>query len=78
MAGCEKSGRNVSFKTLAELALVILDAAAERRFSLQNNIKAATRSCLSEAKLLNLMTVFSAAISFEAFVYAQAAPCFTP
>ncbi|MED6283165.1 hypothetical protein CHARACLAT_005979 [Characodon lateralis] len=46
------------FKTLAEVVLVVSpvsSVAAERRFNLQNNIKTATRSRLSEAKVQNLM-----------------------
>ncbi|XP_076591239.1 uncharacterized protein C17orf113-like [Chaetodon auriga] len=62
------------FKTLAEVALVIpvSSVAAERGFSLQNNIKTAMRSRLSEAKVQNLMTIASAAIPLETFDYAQA------
>uniref|UniRef100_A0A667XDF6 HAT C-terminal dimerisation domain-containing protein n=1 Tax=Myripristis murdjan TaxID=586833 RepID=A0A667XDF6_9TELE len=61
------------FKTLAEEALVIpvSTVAAERGFSLQNNIKTATRSRLSETKVQNLMTIASAAIPLETFDYAQ-------
>lgn len=66
------------FKTLAELALVIpvSSVAAERGFSLQNNIKTAMRSRLSEAKVQNLMTIASAATSLDAFDYAQAGTLF--
>ena len=47
------------FKTLAEVALVIpvSSVAAERGFSLQNDIKTAMRSRLSEEKVQNLMTL---------------------
>ena len=66
------------YKTLAEVALVIpvSSVAAERGFSLQNNIKTAMRSRLSEAKTQRLMTIASAAISLDAFDYAQASTQF--
>uniref|UniRef100_A0A673AIY5 HAT C-terminal dimerisation domain-containing protein n=1 Tax=Sphaeramia orbicularis TaxID=375764 RepID=A0A673AIY5_9TELE len=66
------------FKTLAEVALVIpvSSVAAERGFSLQNQIKTAMGSRLSEAKVQNLMTITSAAISCDAFDYAQASTNF--
>uniref|UniRef100_A0A672Z5U1 HAT C-terminal dimerisation domain-containing protein n=1 Tax=Sphaeramia orbicularis TaxID=375764 RepID=A0A672Z5U1_9TELE len=50
------------FKTLAEVVLVIpvSSVAAERGFSLQNQIKTAMRCHLSEAKVQNLKTVASA------------------
>uniref|UniRef100_A0A4W6FPJ6 HAT C-terminal dimerisation domain-containing protein n=1 Tax=Lates calcarifer TaxID=8187 RepID=A0A4W6FPJ6_LATCA len=62
------------FKTLAEVALVIpvSSVAAERGFSLQNNIKTAMRSRLCEEKVQNLMTISSAAVPLETFDYAQA------
>uniref|UniRef100_A0A673CDH4 HAT C-terminal dimerisation domain-containing protein n=1 Tax=Sphaeramia orbicularis TaxID=375764 RepID=A0A673CDH4_9TELE len=66
------------FKTLAEVTLVIpvSGVAADRGFSLQNQIKTAMRSRLSEAKVQNLMTIASAAISLDAFDYAQASTNF--
>lgn len=66
------------FKTLAEVALVIpvSSVAAERGFSLQNKIKTATRSRLSEAKTQNLMTIASAATPLDEFDYAQASTQF--
>ncbi len=66
------------FKTLAELALVIpvSSVAAERGFSLQNNIKTAMRSRLSEANVQNLMTIASAATSLDEFDYARAGTLF--
>lgn len=66
------------FKTLAELALVIpvSSVAAERGFGLQNNIKTAMRSRLSEAKVQNFMTIASAATSLDEFDYAGAGSLF--
>ncbi|KAL2086047.1 hypothetical protein ACEWY4_017106 [Coilia grayii] len=66
------------FRTLAEVALVIpvSSVAAERGFSLQNNIKTAMRSRLSEAKMQNLMTIASAAVSIDDFDYAEASSQF--
>lgn len=66
------------FKTLAEMALVIpiSSVAAERGFSLQNQIKTAMRSNLSEAKVQNLMTIASAAILLDTCDYAQASTNF--
>ena len=54
------------------LVIPVSSVAAERRLSLQSNIKTATRSRLSEAKVQNLMTIASAAIPLETFDYAQA------
>ena len=61
-------------KTLAEVALVIpvSSVAAESGFSLQNNIKTAIRSRLSEEKVQNLMTIASAAVPLETYDYVQA------
>ena len=62
------------FKTLVEVALVIpvSSVATERGFSLQNNIKTAMRSRLSEEKVQNLMSIASASVPLETFDYAQA------
>ena len=66
------------FRALAEVALVIpvSSVAAERGFSLQNNIKTATRSRLSEAKTQHLMTIASAAVSIDTFDFKQASTLF--
>lgn len=59
------------FKTLAEVALVIpvSSVAAERGFSLQNKIKTALRSRLTESKTQNLMTIASASPVLDTFDY---------
>ncbi|KAK5848763.1 hypothetical protein PBY51_008456 [Eleginops maclovinus] len=66
------------FRALAEVALVIpvSSVAAERGFSLQNKIKTATRSRLSEAKAQHLMSIASAAESIDTFDYTQASALF--
>ncbi|KAL1261177.1 hypothetical protein QQF64_034240 [Cirrhinus molitorella] len=66
------------YKTLAEVALVIpvSSVAAERGFSMQNNIKTVARSRLSEAKTQNLMTIASASVTLDSFDYAQASTQF--
>uniref|UniRef100_A0A8C6STB8 HAT C-terminal dimerisation domain-containing protein n=1 Tax=Neogobius melanostomus TaxID=47308 RepID=A0A8C6STB8_9GOBI len=66
------------YKTLAEVALVIpvSSVAAERGFSLQNKIKTALRSRLTETKTQTLMTIASVSPALHTFNYEQASAQF--